>query len=123
MSVINFVKNIIVQFYKGLFYWFFWASFVTMRDEMFCSYVLANQPQNQYAATTDSTSGLFSGTAVSKVYDLVGRIQREQRRRAMRACRAFEAYVSHNLAVLRQLMEVAKDLPQRHLVRISLYSG
>lgn len=47
MALIHLLKDVAVNLYKGLIYWFFWAGFVTLRDEMFCTV----QKRNGKAAT------------------------------------------------------------------------
>ncbi|MDD6782910.1 MAG: hypothetical protein PUD89_08310 [Bacteroidales bacterium] len=124
MRAIHFVTNIILTLYKGLVYWFFWASFASLHNEMFCSVRLSSDTVRCYQATSVGGSTPNGGRnlqqriclAFCKLCDRFCRGTRQLRD-------AFDANTANNLANLRHLMEAAKDLPQRHLVRISLYSG
>lgn len=122
MRAIHFVKNIILTLYKGLVYWFFWASFASLHNEMFCS---VKKPSNVVTCYATGVGGAtpHSRRERGRICLALCRMCDSVRRSTQQARDAFETYTAVNLANLRHLMEVAKDLPQRHLVRISLYSG
>ncbi len=123
MAVIRFITNIILSLYKGLIYWFFWASFVTMRDEMFCSYATSSTTENcHYTITTDNT-GLLPVKTTTNMCKLLCKICNDLKQNTLRARQAAAAEIARNMANLRLLTEAAKNLPQRHRLRIALYSG
>ncbi len=121
MALIRLLKNVVINLYKGLIYWFFWASFVSLRDEMFCTVATANTAESRYEIVANGADYVPVATrVVPDIRTLFRKLRAQYERQVRKACDASEAT---NLANLRLLMEAAKELPQRHLVRISLYSG
>lgn len=121
MALIHLLKDVAVNLYKGLIYWFFWAGFVTLRDEMFCTVQKRNKAESRYEIVAGGVADAPVATSVvPDIRTLFRKLQAQCQRRARSAC---DAFMAANLANLRLLMEAAKELPQRHLLRISLYSG
>ena len=108
---------LITILYKRLIYWFFWASFVSMRDELFGSY---SKPDfNDTKLVVNGVVPPIKVTTISTCELL------------LTMCNTFnrcitefiESIMAQNLANLRALMEIAKESPTRHRLRIALYSG
>ncbi|MGN0187730.1 MAG: hypothetical protein ACI392_08330 [Paludibacteraceae bacterium] len=122
MRAIHFVKNIILTLYNGLVYWFFWASFASLHNEMFCSVKMPSHIVYCYATSAGHDTPPCRHER-ERICLALCRMCANAHQLTRQALQAFAAYVATNLANLRRLMEATKDLPQRHLVRISLYSG
>lgn len=121
MALIRLLKDVVINLYKGLIYWFFWAGFVSLRDEMFCTVAKANAAESRYEIVANGANNAPVATAI--VPDIRALFQKLRARHERQARSACDAFMAANLANLRLLMEAAKGLPQRHLLRISLYSG
>ncbi len=121
MALIHLLKDVAVNLYKGLIYWFFWAGFVTLRDEMFCTVQKRNKVESRYEIVAGGATDAPVATDI--VPDIRTLFRKLRAQYEHRAHNAYDAFMAANLANLRLLMEAAKELPQRHLLRISLYSG
>lgn len=121
MALIRLLKDVVINLYKGLIYWFFWAGFVSLRDEMFCTVAKANAAESRYEIVSDGKTDVPVQLAiVPDIRKIFQKLLAQQRK--LRSAYD-DAFMAGNLANLRLLMEAAKELPQRHLLRISLYSG
>lgn len=117
MFIFKLVKSFILKLYKGLIYWFFWASFVSMRDELFCPYA----PE-----TTESRNIMENVTtppvrlATAKAYDL---LVTDRQICFIHPTEAIVAsFMAHMLSNLRALMNAVKDLPEKHRARLRFSS-
>ncbi len=118
--VLRLLKNAIINLYKGLIYWFFWAGFVTLRDEMFCTVARSSNAQSRYEVVDTDVAAPVKNAIAPDIRTIYFRLRTccERHVRTLR-----DAFAATNEANLRALMEAAKDLPQRHRLRIALYSG
>ena len=64
MALIHLLKDVAVNLYKGLIYWFFWAGFVTLRDEMFCTVQKRNEAESRYEIVAGGVADAPVATSV-----------------------------------------------------------
>lgn len=125
MAAARGIKHIILFLYKGLIYWFFWASCISMRDEMFCSCTMMSagdytgyHPQASFLPIT-----VQAAMPATVVCTLRHAFQNDLRWSAQNAHNAFESFIQHHIACLRALTTTAKEIPAHYRLHITLYSG
>ncbi|HOO23703.1 MAG TPA: hypothetical protein PK673_03430 [Paludibacteraceae bacterium] len=116
MFIFRFIKSFIVGLYKGLIYWFFWASSVSMRDELFCSYTF-KIADSKYEVANSALPPLK--TVIADTYDLLA-LDLQDTSHPTQAIIA--SYMAHALSNLCALAASVKDLPEKHRARLRFCS-
>lgn len=117
MSLFRILKKFVLNIYKGLIYWFFWASFISMRDELFCSYTAESTVSKSVIENT-TPSPVKLATALS--YDLLACSRQLSFTHPPKS--AIASYIANLFSILRVAMLAAKDLPEKHRARLRFSS-